>query len=181
MGFTPNAGLMMGTRCGDTDISILTYMMKRVGLTAEQIDETINKKSGLLGISGTGSDNRDIELGISEGNNRCILARNMFARRIVEYISKYYVLMSGIDAICFTAGIGENSPEVRKNVIERLSVLGIKLDDKANGVRGEEALITANDSTIACYIVPTNEELMIARDTHSLVMEEIKCLKKYTN
>lgn len=171
MGFTPNAGLIMGTRCGDTDISVIPYMMKRGNLSIEEIDNIINKKSGLLAISGVGSDNRDIEAGANEGNKRCILAQDMFARRIVEYIAKYYVLMSGIDAICFTAGIGENGPIMRKKVIERLGVLGIKLDAEANKEKGKEGLISTIDSLIPCYVVPTNEEVMIARDTYDLVME----------
>jgi len=171
MGFTPNAGLIMGTRCGDTDISIIQYMMKRGNLSIEEIDNIINKKSGLLAISGVGSDNRDIEAGANDGNKRCILAQDMFARRIVEYIAKYYVLMSGIDAICFTAGIGENGPIMRKKVIERLGVLGIKLDAEANKEKGKEGLISTIDSLIPCYVVPTNEEVMIARDTYDLVME----------
>ena len=171
MGFTPNAGLIMGTRCGDTDISVIPYMMKRANLSIEEIDNIINKKSGLLAISGIGSDNRDIETGANDGNKRCILAQDMFARRIVEYIAKYYVLMSGIDAICFTAGIGENGPIMRKKVIERLGVLGIKLDAEANKERGKEGLISTIDSLIPCYVIPTNEEVMIARDTYDLVME----------
>jgi len=171
MGFTPNAGLIMGTRCGDTDISVIPYMMKRGNLSIEEIDNIINKKSGLLAISGVGSDNRDIEAGANDGNKRCILAQDMFARRIVEYIAKYYVLMSGIDAICFTAGIGENGPIMRKKVIERLGVLGIKLDAEANKEKGKEGLISTIDSLIPCYVVPTNEEVMIARDTYELVME----------
>jgi acetate kinase len=171
MGFTPNAGLIMGTRCGDTDVSIIPYIMKRANLSIEEIDNIINKKSGLLGISGIGSDNRDIEAGANEGNKRCILAQDMFARRIVEYIAKYYFLMSGLDAICFTAGIGENGPIMRKKVIERLGVLGIKLDEEANKEKGKEGLITKSDSMIPCYVIPTNEEVMIARDTYDLVME----------
>lgn len=171
MGFTPNAGLIMGTRCGDTDVSIIPYMMKRANISIEEIDNIINKKSGLLGISGIGSDNRDIEAGANEGNKRCILAQDMFARRIVEYIAKYYVLMSGIDAICFTAGIGENGPVMRKKVIERLGVFGIKLDEEANKEKSKEGLITTKDSLIPCYVILTNEEVMIARDTYDLVLE----------
>ena len=169
MGFTPNAGVIMGSRCGDTDVSIIPYIMNITGLTPNEIDTVINKKSGLLGISGVSSDSRDVEEGAKNGNKRCILAQNMYVRRVVEYIAKYYVLMGGADAICFTAGIGENSITTRKLILERLSVLGIKLDEDANNVRGEEKLISTKDSKIPCYIIPTNEEVMIARDTYHLV------------
>ena len=168
MGFTPNAGIVMGSRCGDIDASIIPYVMNMASLTPNDIDTIINKKSGFLGISGVSSDSRDIEKGASEGNKRCILAQNMYVRRVVEYIAKYYVLMGGVDAICFTAGIGENSISTREKIIERLAVLGIKLDKEANNVRGEERLITAKNSSIPCYIIPTNEEVMIARDTYDL-------------
>ncbi len=169
MGFTPNAGLVMGTRCGDTDVSIIPYMMKQAGLTYQQIDDVINKQSGLLGISGVSSDSRDIEAGIKEGNERCILAQNMFVRRIVEYIAKYYVLLNGVDAICFTAGIGENGINVRKEILDRLGVLGIEIDEEKNDVRGVERLITKETSKVPCYIIPTDEEVMIARDTYKLI------------
>ncbi len=168
MGFTPNAGVIMGTRSGDIDASILPYVMQKANLTPEEIDKAINKQSGLLGISGVSSDARDIEIGAEEGNKRCILAQNMFNRRVIEYIGRYYVLMKGCDAICFTAGIGENSAPTREAIMEGLEVLGIKVDEEANNVRGEERLITTKDSKIPCYIIPTNEELMIARDTYEL-------------
>ena len=170
MGFTPNAGLIMGTRCGDIDSSIIPYIMNKTNMTTTDIDTALNKKSGLLAISGVGSDNRDIESGANDGNKRCILAQDMFARRVVEYIAKYYVLLGGADAICFTAGIGENGPVMRKKIIERLGVLGIKLDEEANKPKGHEGIITTPDSKIPCYVVPTNEEVMIARDTYDLVL-----------
>ena len=168
MGLTPNAGIVMGSRCGDIDASIIPYMMKVTNMSIEEIDEALNKKSGLLGISGVSSDSRDIENGAKDGNERCILAEKIYARRVIEYIAKYYVLMEGIDAICFTAGIGENSCSTRKTIIEGLKVLGIKLDEEANKIRGEEQIITTKDSKIPCYVIPTNEELMIARDTYNL-------------
>lgn len=168
MGFTPNAGVIMGSRCGDIDASILPYVMKKTKMTPEEMDTAINKKSGLLGISGVSSDARDIEIGAEEGNKRCILAQKMFNRRVIEYIGRYYVLMGGCDAICFTAGIGENSASTRKAIMDGLEVLGIKADEEANNTRGEEKLITTSDSKIPCYIIPTNEELMIARDTYDL-------------
>ena len=172
MGFTPNAGVIMGTRCGDIDASIIPYIMNVTGMNANGIGTAINKKSGLLGISGISSDSRDIEINAENGNKRCILAQEMFSRRVVEYIAKYYVLMGGADAICFTAGIGENSISTRKSIIDKLGVLGIKLDENANNIRGEEKLITTSDSKVPCYVIPTNEEVMIARDTYNLAMEE---------
>ena len=172
MGFTPNAGIVMGSRCGDIDASILPYIMNKTNMTPNDMDTAINKKSGLLGISGISSDSRDVENGAKEGNKRCILAQKIYARKVIDYIAKYYVLMGGADAICFTAGIGENSCITRKNIIEGLEVLGIKLDEEANNTRGEEKLITTKDSSIPCYIIPTNEEVMIARDTYHLTMSE---------
>lgn len=172
MGFTPNAGIVMGSRCGDIDASILPYIMNKTNMTPNDMDTAINKKSGLLGISGISSDSRDVENGAKEGNKRCILAQKIYARKVIDYIAKYYVLMGGTDAICFTAGIGENSCITRKNIIEGLEVLGIKLDEEANNTRGEEKLITTKDSSIPCYIIPTNEEVMIARDTYHLTMSE---------
>ena len=169
MGFTPNAGIVMGSRCGDIDASIIPYIMNKTGMTPEDVDTAINKKSGLLGISGISSDSRDIEINAEEGNKRCILAQKMYARKVIDYIAKYYVLMGGADAICFTAGIGENSVSTREAIINGLEVLGVKLDKEANNIRGEEKLITTADSKIPCYVIPTNEELMIAKDTLNLV------------
>lgn len=169
MGFTPNAGVIMGSRCGDIDATIVTYMMKNTNMTAEEMDAALNKKSGLLGISGISNDSRDIENGIEEGNERCILAQKMFVNRIVDFIAKYYVELEGADAIVFTAGIGENSIGVRKAVLNKLACLGIKLDEEANNVRGEIRLITSSDSSVPCYIIPTDEEVMIARDTYAFV------------
>ena len=168
MGLTPNAGLIMGTRCGDIDGTIIPYMMGKLKLSAKQMDEVLNKKSGLLGISGESSDSRDIEDGINRGNERCILAQKMYVRRIIDYIAKYYVELGGCDAIIFTAGVGENSIHTRREVIDGLKALGVEIDEEANNVRGEERLITTEESKIPCYIIPTNEELMIARDTYEL-------------
>lgn len=169
MGLTPNAGIVMGSRCGDIDASIIPYIMEVTGMDIKEVDRILNKESGLLGLSGVSSDSRDVESAANEGNKRAILAQNVYVRRVVEYIAKYYVLMGGADAICFTAGLGENSIATRKNIIERLSVLGIKLDEEANNVRGEEKLISSKDSSVPCYVIPTNEEVMIARDTYDLV------------
>ncbi|MEG0025974.1 MAG: acetate kinase [Bacilli bacterium] len=170
MGFTPNAGLIMGTRCGEIDASIIPYMIKQLNLSPNDIDNIINKKSGLLALSGVSSDSRDIEQGINEGNQRCLLAQKMYVKRVIEYIAKYYVLLNGADVIVFTAGIGENSISTRKEIIEGLACLGIKLDEEANNVRGIENLITSKQSTLPCYVIPTDEELMIAKDTLSLII-----------
>ena len=168
MGLTPNAGVMMGSRCGDIDCSIVPYIMEQTGMTTKEVDNALNKKSGLLGISGVSSDSRDIEDGIKEGNEMCRLAQDMYVRRIINYISMYYVEMGGADAICFTAGVGENSIATRKQIVDGLSALGIKLDEEANNARGKETLISTADSKVKCYIIPTDEELMIARDTYEL-------------
>ena len=171
MGLTPNAGLIMGSRCGDMDATVVTYAMEKTGMTPKEMDTVLNKQSGLLGISGVSSDSRDIEEGIKNGNERCILAQEMYVKRIVEYIAKYYVLLGGCDAIVFTAGVGENSISTRKEILNKLAVLGIKVDEEANNVRGEERKITTDDSAVPAYIIPTNEELMIAKDTYSLVLQ----------
>lgn len=168
MGLTPNAGVMMGSRCGDIDCSIVPYIMKETKMTSEEVDNALNRQSGLLGVSGVSSDSRDIEDGINSGNDRCILAQKIYVRKIINYIAMYYVELGGADAIVFTAGLGENSISTRKQIIEGLSVLGITLDEEANNCRGEEKLISTEDSRVACYVIPTNEELMIARDTYQL-------------
>ena len=169
MGLTPNAGLIMGSRCGDIDATIIPYIMEKTDLTPKEIDNIMNKKSGLLGISGESSDFRDINKGIDEGNERCKLAYNMFVRRIIDYIAKYYVELGGCDAIIFTAGIGENSSKLRKHVIEGLSILGIKINEEANLKTGEEIKISSDDSSVACFVIPTDEEVMIARDTYNFL------------
>ena len=168
MGLTPNAGLMMGTRCGDIDATILPYIMEETGMSAKEMDTALNKQSGLLGISGVSSDSRDIEDGISNGDERCILAQKMYVKRIVDFIAKYYVELGGCDAIIFTAGVGENSISTRMEVMEKLACLGVKPDEERNNVRGKEALISADNSKIPVYVIPTNEELMIATDTYNL-------------
>lgn len=168
MGLTPNAGLMMGTRCGDIDATILPYIMEETGMSAKEMDTALNKQSGLLGISGVSSDSRDIEDGINNGDERCILAQKMYVKRIVDFIAKYYVELGGCDAIIFTAGVGENSISTRLEVMEKLACLGVKPDEERNNVRGKEALISADNSKIPVYVIPTNEELMIATDTYNL-------------
>lgn len=169
MGFTPHAGIMMGTRSGDIDVSIVPYVMEKEGKSANEIMNDLNKKSGFLGISELSSDSRDIENGIKEGNEKCILAQKMYINSIVKYIAQYYVLLGKVDALVFTAGIGENSPETRLAVVEALAPLGIKIDTLKNNVRGKFTQVNADDSTCEIYVLPTNEELMIAKDTLDII------------
>ena len=169
LSFSTNSGLVMGTRSGDIDPFVVPYVMKESGMSMEEVLNTLNKKSGLLGVSGVSSDSRDIEDGIKEGNERCILAQKLFVNRIVGYIAKLWCPLKKVDAICFAGGIGENSIMTRKQIIEGLSSLGVELDEEANNVRGEFKLITKEGSKIPCYIVPTDEEVMIARDTYKLI------------
>lgn len=169
MGFTPHAGIMMGTRSGDIDVSLVPYVMEKEGKSASEIMNELNKKSGFLGVSELSSDSRDIEDGIKAGNEKCILAQEMFINSVVKYIAQYYVLLGHVDAICFTAGIGENSVDTRLAIVEKLACLGIKMDVEKNNVRGKFAQVNADDSTVELYVVPTNEELMIAKDTMNII------------
>ena len=169
MGLTPNAGLVMGTRCGDIDATILPYMIRK-GFSVDELDTIMNKKSGFLGISGKYSDARDVLAGCSNGEERSILARDMFVNRVVDYIAKYYFSMGGCDMIVFTAGMGEKSRPFRAEIMKRLSVIGIYLDEDANEkCFGTEAKISTEDSKIPCYVIPTDEEVMIARDAFNLL------------
>lgn len=175
MGFTPNAGIMMGTRSGDIDYSLIPYVMKEGNMSLTEVDNALNKKSGLLGISNISSDHRDIEEAISSGNNDAVLANKMYVNRIVNYIANYYVELDGnVDAIVFTAGLGENAIGFRKEVMEKLECLGIKLDEEENNkIAGfkevHSGIISTKDSKVPVYVVPTNEELMIATDTYDLI------------
>ena len=169
MGFTPHAGIMMGTRSGDIDVSMVPYVMEKEGKSAGEIMNDLNKKSGFLGISGLSSDSRDIEDGIKEGNERCILAQKMFVNSVIKYIAQYYVLLGHVDVIAFTAGIGEKSISTRSDIIERLTPLGIEIDPEENNVRGKFKKISSKKSSVDIYVVPTNEELMIAEDTLNLI------------
>lgn len=169
MGLTPNAGLIMGSRCGDIDATIIPYIMEKTNLSTKEIDNILNKKSGLLGISGVSSDFRDINAGIDAGNERCKLAYKMFIKRIIDYIAKYYVELNGCDAIIFTAGIAENSSKMRRNVINGLNILGIKVDEKRNNSIEKETKISSDDSSVPCYVIATDEEVMIARDTYDFL------------
>lgn len=169
MGFTPNAGIMMGTRSGDIDYSMIPYVMEKSGMSLQEVDNILNKQSGLCGISKGKSDARDIEAGMEAGDELCLLAQKMYVKRVVEYIAKYYVLLDGCDAIVFTAGLGENSSLTRKQIMDSLHALGVKVDEKENDMRGEEKMVSAPDSSIPCYVIPTDEEVMIARDTYELI------------
>ena len=165
MGFTPLSGIIMGTRSGDIDPSILPYVMERDGLNVGEAIDVLNKQSGLLGMSEKSSDMRDVIAGMNEGDEKCLLAFNKYCRAITNYIAQYYVLLGGADVICITAGVGENSIPTRAKVCENLACLGIKIDPEANNVFGEFKKISTPDSAVEVYVVPTNEELMIARDT----------------
>ncbi|MBQ9992389.1 MAG: acetate kinase [Firmicutes bacterium] len=170
MGFTPLAGLLMGTRCGDIDPSIVTYVMDKERLTPTQMDEVMNKKSGLLGISGVSNDLREVErAAFEEGNERARLAIEVFRKSVIRYIGAFSAEMKGVDAIAFCAGIGENSISTRKEICESLAYLGIDFDAEANNVRGVEREITLPGSKVRVFIIPTNEELMIARDVCAIL------------
>ncbi len=169
MGFTPLAGVMMGTRSGDIDPSLLPPVMEAENKDINAIINDLNKNSGVLGLSGISSDMRDLEDAYNKGNERAILTMNKYARRITDYIAQYYVLLGGADVITFTAGVGENSPLVRKLVCDNLACLGIKIDEEKNQVRGKQTLISTEDSKVKVYVIPTDEELMIARDTLELI------------
>jgi acetate kinase len=169
MGMTPLEGLVMGTRCGDIDAGIPSFLAANVNLSLADIDNALNKKSGLLGISGVSSDMRDLQKAASEGNQRARLAVDVLRHRALKYIGAYAIELGRVDAIIFTGGIGENDIGFRASVVERLTTLGIKLDAAANNVRGTEVLISTADSPIKVMVVPTNEELVIARDTREIV------------
>ena len=169
LGFTPNAGLMMGTRSGGIDLNIIPYVMRKSGKSMEEIIEDLNKRSGFLGVSGKSSDSRDISAGIEKGDTRCILAEEIYEGKIIRYLSNYFVSLKGADVICFAGGIGENAINVRENIMKKIECLGVKLDKKANESRGEVVRISADDSKVACYVIPTDEEVMIARDTYELI------------
>ncbi len=168
MGFTPLEGLVMGTRSGDIDPAIVDYIRDKENLTPEQVNNVLNKKSGVLGISGVSSDFRDLEAAVEEGNERAQLALRVFAQRVRFYIGAYIAEMNGVDAIVFTAGVGENDIGMREFICNDMGNLGIKLDPFKNKVRGQETIISADDAKVKVLLIPTNEELMIARDTYKL-------------
>jgi len=170
MGFTPLEGLVMGTRCGDIDPAIVPFIMDKEDMIASDIDSILNKESGLYGVSGVSSDMRDIEGAADEGNNQAKVALDIFNYRVKKYIGSYSAAMGGVDAVVFTAGIGENAIETREEILAGLEYMGIIIDKKANDIRGKEQIITTSDSTVKAMVIPTNEELVIAKDTKAIVM-----------
>ena len=169
MGLTPVEGLVMGTRAGDLDLGAATYIMDKEGLTTAEFNNLVNKKSGLLGVSGVSSDARDIDAAIKAGNHRANLAREMFIYRVKKYVGAYAAAMNGVDILVFTGGIGENDAFIRAEIVKGLSFLGVTLDEEANNCRGVERVISTPDSRLTVCVIPTDEELMIASDTEALV------------
>ncbi|MEH7348871.1 acetate kinase [Gottfriedia acidiceleris] len=164
MGFTPLAGVTMGTRSGNLDPALIPFIMEKTGKTAEEVLDVLNKQSGMLGISGFSSDLRDIETAAEEGNKRAKIAQSVFIERIHKYLGSYAARMKGVDAIIFTAGIGENGPEIRQAVLEGLEFMGVYFDPSKNNFRGKEAFISFDHSPVKVIVIPTNEEVVIARD-----------------
>ena len=169
MGFTPLAGIVMGSRSGDIDPSIIPCVMEQEGKNAGEVIDDLNRRSGLMGLSEFSSDMRDVLAKCSENDKRCIVAKNKYVRRIVDYIAQYYVLLGGADAIVFTAGVGENNALIRKEICQKLECLGVKIDDEINNDSNRTKKISTSSSKIAVYVIPTDEELMIARDTLNLI------------
>lgn len=168
MGFTPLEGLVMGTRSGDIDPAIVFFLMEKLGLSAQEANNYFNKKSGMLGLSGVSNDLRDILEAASSGNERAQIALEVYYNRVKGYIGKYVAKLNGCDCLVFTAGVGENGYDVREKVCEDLDYLGIKMDVEKNKVRGKEVDVAAEDSKVRIFVIPTNEELVIARDTYNL-------------
>ena len=169
MGLTPLGGIMMCARSGDLDPSIVTYIMKKENISPEEMDRILNKESGLAGISGEAPDVRDIEAASFNGNTRAALSLRAYDLNIAQYIAKYMVSMGGVDNIVFTAGVGENQFNRRSGICKNLEFLGVKLDEEKNHLRGEEVEISSADSKIKVWVIPTNEELVIARETMNLI------------
>ena len=170
MGLTPLAGVMMGSRSGDIDPSAVTYLMEKLNMTPHEMSDFLNKKSGVLGITGISSDMRDVEAAANEGNERAVLALKMYAYRVKKYIGSYAAAMGGVDAVVFTAGVGENQTGLRADICRGLEFLGIEIDEAVNAtVRGREAVISSPSSRVKVVVVPTDEEIVIARDTQALV------------
>lgn len=169
MGVTPLEGIMMGTRCGSIDPAIVPLIMKKENLTPDEMDHVMNKKSGILGVSGWTSDNRDIEEGTKRGDARCQLITNMLCHQLTKYVGGFAAAMGGVDAVVFTGGIGENNPAYRTYVADKLKFLGVEIDEEKNHIRGEEVDFSTPASKVRFLVIPTNEELMIAKDTYELV------------
>ena len=169
MGLTPLGGIPMVTRSGDLDPSVITYLMKKENLSVDEAEKLLNKESGVMGVSGLAPDFRVIEAASNEGNERAELAMKMFKYSVASYVAKYAVAMGGIDAIVFTGGVGENQINIRRDVCKQLEFMGVKIDEEANNMRGEEKLVSKSDSKVQVWVIPTNEELMIARETKRLI------------
>lgn len=169
MGFTPLEGLIMGTRCGDIDPAVVSFIMQKENLDSKAIDDIMNKKSGILGISGVSSDFRDVESAAKNGNERAQIALDMFHYRVAKYIGEYTSVLNGVDAIVFTAGLGENSKPSREAICEYIKWLGVELDETSNSKRGEEIIISTPSSKVKVIVIPTNEEIVIARDTKEIL------------
>ena len=166
MGLSPLGGIMMGTRCGDIDPTVVYYMEEKLGCTPEEMDTYLNKKSGMLGVSGISSDARDIQAAVNEGNERAILTYNLYVNRVINLIGGYYMQLGHVDAMSFTAGLGEHAVEIREGILKGLEEgMGVKIDYALNAKTHNEAKISLPDSKVAVFVVPTNEELVIARDT----------------
>nr|1TUU_A Chain A, Acetate kinase [Methanosarcina thermophila]1TUU_B Chain B, Acetate kinase [Methanosarcina thermophila]1TUY_A Chain A, Acetate kinase [Methanosarcina thermophila]1TUY_B Chain B, Acetate kinase [Methanosarcina thermophila] len=172
MGFTPLEGLAMGTRCGSIDPAIVPFLMEKEGLTTREIDTLMNKKSGVLGVSGLSNDFRDLDEAASKGNRKAELALEIFAYKVKKFIGEYSAVLNGADAVVFTAGIGENSASIRKRILTGLDGIGIKIDDEKNKIRGQEIDISTPDAKVRVFVIPTNEELAIARETKEIVETE---------
>jgi acetate kinase len=171
MGFTPLEGIAMGTRCGNIDPAIVTFLMKEENMSVDAVNDLMNKKSGVLGLSGVSSDFRDIENAVKEGNERAELALEVYNYKVRQLIGAYAAAMGGVDAVVFTAGLGENAPETRRDICKGLEFLGIKVDEAKNNVRGKAVDVSAADATVKVFVIPTNEELVIARDTQELTQK----------
>ena len=171
MGLTPLGGIMMGTRCGDIDPTVVFYMMKKLDMTPDQMDAVLNKQSGMLGVSGISSDARDISAAVKEGNERAILTEKLYVNRVINVVGGYMMQLGHVDAMVFTAGLGENSSEIREQILKQLEEgMGLSIDyDINNSTHGKERIISTPDSKIQVWVIPTNEELMIARDTKELL------------
>lgn len=174
MGLTPLEGLIMGTRCGSIDPAIVTFIAENEGLSPIELDKIMNKKSGVLGLSGVSSDFRDLEDARDNGNERAALALQMFSYQVTKYVGSYAAAMGGLDVVVFTAGVGENNPELREEVIDKISFMGASIDKERNKIRGKELDVSAADSRIKTLVIPTNEELMIALDTQSIISDLVK-------
>ncbi len=169
MGLTPLEGLIMGTRSGNLDPAIMEFLAKKENLDIDGVMNVLNKKSGVLGVSGVSSDFRDLEAAAGEGNERAQLAQKVFVHNVVKFIGAYTAVMNGVDTICFTAGLGENDKKIRKAICDYLTYLGIEIDEEKNAIRGEETVISTKDSKVTVMVIPTNEELAICRETVALI------------